>query len=76
MSLALIYGIFEELRQMTWQIATLADSDPDLILGDHPVLPVVPRGEHVGLRHPAIHVKLPLSRRVAAIGNWNLQTYA
>jgi hypothetical protein len=74
MSLALIYGIFEELRQMTWQIATLADSDPDLILGDHPVLPVVPRGEHVGLRHPAIHVKLPLSRRVAAIGNWNLQT--
>jgi len=74
MSLALVYGIFEDLRQMTWQIATLADSDPDLILGDHPVLPVVPPGEGVGLRHPAIHVKLPLTRRVAAIGNWNLQT--
>jgi len=74
MSLALVYGIFEDLRQMTWQIATLADSDPDLILGDHPVLPVVPPGEGVRLRHPAIHVKLPLTRRVAAIGNWNLQT--
>jgi hypothetical protein len=74
MSLALVYGIFEDLRQMTWQVATLAGSDPDLILGDHPVLPVVPKGERVGLQHPAIHVKLPLSPRVAAVGNWNLQT--
>jgi hypothetical protein len=74
MSFALVHGIFEELRQMTWQIATLAESDRDLILGDHPVLPVVPPGDRVGLRHPAIHVKLPLSPRVAAVGNWNLQT--
>jgi hypothetical protein len=74
MSFALIHAIFEELRQMTWQIATLAQSDPDLILGDQPVLPVVPQGERVGLKHPAIHVKLPLSPRVAAVGNWNLQT--
>jgi len=74
MSFGLIYGIFEELRQMTWQIATLAKSDPDLVLGDQPVLPVVPPGERVGLKHPAIHVKLPLSRRVAAVGNRNLQT--
>jgi hypothetical protein len=74
MSFALIYAIFEDLRQMTWQVATLAESDPDLILGDQPVLPVVPRGERIGLKHPAIHVKLPLSPRVAAVGNWNLQT--
>jgi hypothetical protein len=74
LSLASLYNIFQELRQMTWQIATLADSDSDLILGDHPVLPVVPRGEPVGLKHAAIQVKLPLSPRVAAVGNWNLQT--
>lgn len=74
MSLALVHGIFEELRQMTWQIATVAESDPDLLLGDHPVLPVVPRGDRVGLKNPAIHIKLPLSRLVAAVGKWNLQT--
>jgi|GEM_PF-6057154 len=74
MSLALIYAIFEDLRQMTWQIGTLGESEPDLILSDQPVLPVVPKGERVGLKHPAIHVKLPLSPRVAAVGNWNLQT--
>jgi hypothetical protein len=74
MSFALIYAIFEDLRQMTWQFATLAESDPDLILGDQPVIPVVPRGEPIGLKHPGIHVKLPLSPRVAAVGNWSLQT--
>ena len=74
MSLAMIYGIVEDLRQMEWQIATLDETDPDFVVGDHPVLPVVPKGEPVGLRHPEIDLKLPLSTRVAAIANWDLKT--
>jgi hypothetical protein len=70
MALVLIYGIFEELRPMHWQVGTLADSDTDLIVGDHPVLSVVPSGHLVGMRNPEMRVKLPLSRRVAAIGSW------
>jgi hypothetical protein len=71
MSLSQLYPYTEELRKMGWIIATLDDSDSDLIVGDHPVLLVVPEGDHVGLRHPEIDVILPLSSRVVAIGSWD-----
>ena len=65
-----IENIHSELLKMKWQIATLEPSEPDLILGDHPALPVVPKGEHVGLCNQNIDLMLPLTRRIAAVGNW------
>lgn len=66
-----IEAIHAELSEMKWQIGTLEPSETDLILGDHPALPVVPKGEHAGLRNPNIDLILPLTTRVAAVGNWD-----
>lgn len=70
-SMKLIVVIHAELSEMKWQINTLEPSDPDLILCDHPALPVVPKGELVGLRNANIDLIIPLTRRVAAVGNWD-----
>jgi hypothetical protein len=74
-SLKLIDNLSFELSKMRWRFATLDSSDPDLILGDHPVLledagpPEIPP-RPLGIRNRHILITMPFHRRKVAFGAW------
>jgi len=68
-----IIKVTKELSRMRWNLATLDDSDPDLIIGDHPVTlhDLAKKGARstraLGLRNANVELMMPVSRRMAAI---------
>lgn len=59
------------LREMAWMFFSVPESDPDLIIGDHPVLfeDIGTQSERapLGLLNQNIEIILPLSKRMAAV---------
>lgn len=64
-----------ELERMRWTIFSVPEGEPNLIIGDHPVMlsdqgpdnePPAP----LGIRNPNIELVLPLSRRMVAVARW------
>jgi len=70
MALKQIETFQNELQRMKWQILQPEASGSDFILGDQPVLVIVPAGERVTLKHPKVNVVLPLNTRNIAVGRW------
>lgn len=63
------------LCQMSWQFLTTAESDPDLIISDHPVA-LTDCGDanpqqFIGIQNPNIEITMPLSKRMVAIARWS-----
>jgi hypothetical protein len=78
-SLKLIENIAVELAKMRWKFVALDPSDPDLILGDQPVMltdagPASSRPRPLGIRNPHIQVLLPFHCRKAALACWDGET--
>ena len=78
-SLNLIGDVATALSRMRWKFATLDSNDPDLILGDHPVIladvgpPSIPP-RPLGLRNPHMQVTMPFHARKVALGSWDGET--
>lgn len=74
-SLRMIRLLQAELEQMRWTIFAVPSGEPDLIIGDHPVMlydagpdnePPAP----LGIRNHNIELVMPLSRRMVAMAHW------
>ena len=71
-SLRMIETLHAELEKMRWTFLTVPQGEPDLIIGDHPVM-LSDTGETqapIGIRNPNIELVMPLSRRMVAIARW------
>lgn len=78
-SLRLVVTLHEQLLKMKWGILRVLDGEPDLILGDHPVMlsdegPDDEPPRALGLMNPNIELIMPLSKRMVAIGRWRGQS--
>jgi hypothetical protein len=68
----------DELIKLSWAFLDVPDGEPDLLLGDHPVLlqdagpDEVPLGP-LGLRNPYLQIIVPISRRMIAIGGFDVK---
>jgi hypothetical protein len=67
-----IPDIHSELREMHWTFLEVSEGEPDLIIGDSPVMLVDLTSEPsnpkpIGLRNPGIELAMPLSRRMVAV---------
>jgi len=65
-----------ELRKMCWTFLEVYPTDPNLIIGDHPVTlaDVGPDGTPVrplGVKNPNIELVMPLGSRFAALAHWD-----
>jgi len=72
-AMQMVSTIHSELREMHWTFLTVPDGEPELLIGDCPVMLAEPGPEEehprpLGLRNPNIEVVLPLSRRMVAVG--------
>lgn len=68
----LIPTIQSELQKMRWTFLTVPDGEPDLLIGDCPVMLAepIPDGQPqktLGLRNPNIELVMPLGRRMVAV---------
>jgi hypothetical protein len=68
----LIPTIHSELQEMHWTFLTVPDGDPDLLIGDCPVMLAEPSADDqpqktLGLRNRNIELVMPLGRRMVAI---------
>lgn len=76
-ALRMIPNIQKELCGMCWNFLQLRDGDPDLLIGDHPVMlfdaTKLENGSSVplGIRNDRIELVMPLSRRMVAMAHWN-----
>jgi hypothetical protein len=64
--------IHSELQDMHWTFLAVPDGEPELLIGDYPVMlsEPGPENEHprpLGLRNPNIELIMPLSRRTVAV---------
>jgi len=66
-----IPNIHSELQQMRWTFLEVADDEPDLIIGDSPLILADPTADKnpkpLGLRNPNIELTMPLSKRMVAV---------
>jgi hypothetical protein len=63
----MVETIADELSKMRWTFLAVAENDPDLVIGDHPVLLSNPDSSGpFGLRTPTIELLMPLGRRMVA----------
>ena len=61
---------------MHWTFLALPKGEPDLLIGDCPVMLVEPGPENqhprpLGLRNPGIELTMPLSKQMVAIARWD-----
>lgn len=67
LALASIDNIADELSKMKWTFLGVEPGEPDLIIGDHPVMLADPvSSAPLGLRNPNIELLMPLSRGMVA----------
>ena len=76
-NLLVIESLSSGLLEMNWMFCSVDTSEPDLIIGDHPVLledigHQYERGP-LGISNPNIEIVLPLSKRMAAVANWTCE---
>jgi len=74
-SLKLIQLLQAELTRMRWTILGVPNGDPDLVIGDNPVMlsdegPDDKPPAALGIRNPTIELVMPLGRRMVAIARW------
>lgn len=75
-SLATADVVENNLGAMHWTFLSVAEDEPDLMIGDHPVTlrdvgpDSMPPGP-LGIRNPNIEICVPLSKRMAAFARWD-----
>ena len=65
-AIRMIETIFTELRRMKWTFLAVRDGEPDIIIGDQPVVLTNPNEGPFGLATPGSELLLPLSPRMVA----------
>jgi len=70
--------VMDELIKLSWAFLDVPDGEPGLLLGDHPVLLQDARPDEVplgplGLRNPYLQIIVPISRRMMAIGGYDVK---
>ena len=71
----LVPAIHSELQEMHWTVLAVPEGEPDLLIGDCPVMLTEPGPEEehprpIGIRNPDVELAMPLSRRMVAIARW------
>jgi hypothetical protein len=60
---------------MHWTFGRVPEGEPDLIIGDCPIMLTEPSSEEeqkpLGIQNPNIEIVLPLSRNMVAIARWS-----
>jgi hypothetical protein len=72
----MIPTIHSELEDMHWTFLAVPDGEPELLIGDCPVMLAEPgpedeRPRPLGLRNPKIELVMPMSRRMVAVARRN-----